>query len=143
MQSSETFLPARLLERATLWGNEYAWPISDIPEVIEAARQSNLVSVEGQLTFRFPSGANGECYWIEVDTLRAVPVDLPWDERVAATAAAALSQFQELQERYDFMAEGRAAFGEQFAELEASGGNPANAVCFEWYVKAKDRPQWR
>ena len=137
MELSETLLPARLLERATLRGNERAWPISDIPEVIEAARLANLISVGGQLQFRFPTGETCECYWVEVDTFRSVSPDLPWPEWVEQTALAAHSQFQDLQDRYDFIAEGRSAFGKYLDEFEASGGDLSDALCFVWYVEAK------
>ncbi|HEX4737640.1 MAG TPA: hypothetical protein VH331_08770 [Allosphingosinicella sp.] len=138
MDVPETKLPARLLERATLRGNEWAWPIGDIPEVIEAARQADLISIGGQLQLRLPAGATCECYWVEVDTFQSVPPGLPWSERVEKTATAAQSQFQDLQQRYNFRAEGRSAFPEQFEELEASGVDPASALCFVWYVEERD-----
>jgi hypothetical protein len=47
--SAKSALPPDLLARALLAGNEYAWPLADIPAVIEAARAANLVSVGGQL----------------------------------------------------------------------------------------------
>lgn len=139
MDLPETLLPARLLERATLRGRERAWPISEIPDVIEAARLANLVNAGGQLQFRIPAGETCECYWVEVDTVRSVSPDLSWPARVEQTAAAARSQFQSLQERYNFIAEGRSAFGDYLNEYEASGGNVRDALCFVWYVEAKPR----
>ena len=138
MASSETLLPAPLLERATLRGNERAWPIGDIPEVIEAARLAELVSVGGQLQLRFPGGGTCECYWVEVDTFKSVSPDLPWHERVEQTASVARSQFQDLLDRYDFIAEGRSAFDKYMDEFEASGGELNDALCFVWYVEAKE-----
>ena len=137
MDLPEAALPALLLERATLRGNEFAWPIGDIPDVIEAARSAGLISVGGQLQFRFPSGEICECYWVEVDTFQSVPADLPWHERVEQTAASALSQFEDLRRRCDFVAEGRSAFRSYMDEFEASGGNLKDAMCFVWYVGAK------
>ena len=53
--------PGQLLERATLRGNERTWPIGDIPEVIEVAKENDLASVGGQLQLRFPDGGTCEC----------------------------------------------------------------------------------
>jgi hypothetical protein len=141
MEPPETKLPAGLLDRATLRGNEWAWPIGDIPEVIEAARQANMVSIGGQLQLRLSSGATCECYWVEVDTFQSVSPDLPWNEGVEKTAAAAQSQFDDLQERYDFMAEAKSAFPLQCEDLEASGADPTSELCFVWYVEGKDAAQ--
>ena len=137
MDLSETALPARLLERATLRGNERAWPIRDIPELIEAARLAGLINVGGQLQFRFPAGGTCECYWVEVDTFKSVPSDLPWDQRVERTAVEARSQFADLQQRYDFISEGRSTFGSYLDEFETSGGDANDAMCFVWYVEGQ------
>jgi len=138
MAEAETRLPEQLLERSTLRGNERAWPVGDIPEVIEAARLADLVSIGGQLQFRFPNGETCECYWVEVDTFKTVPPDLPWSERVEQTATAAHSQFQGLRERCDFIAEGKSAFGKYLDEFEASGGDLSSAQCFVWYVQGPE-----
>jgi hypothetical protein len=138
MQFPERLLPDDLLARATRRGNEYAWPVDDIPKIIEAAKESSLVNIGGQLQFRFPGGGTCECYWVQVDTFQSVPSDLPWAERVARTAEVALSDFQELRTRYDFIAEGR-VFEEEFLKWEAKGGDPAEALCFVWYVTTPSR----
>jgi hypothetical protein len=131
----ETALPPKLLESGRLRGNEWAWPICDIPDVIEAARLRNLLSIGGQLQFRFPEGTC-ELYWIEVNTSRVVPSNLPWRERVEQTAAVALSQFQALQAHYDFLAEGQSSFGQHLQHFRAGGGDMRDAMCFVWYLKA-------
>jgi hypothetical protein len=116
----EKLLPESILKRAALRGNEYAWPIADIPEVIEAARDAGLISIGGQLQFRLPQGKIFERYWIEVDTYKSVSQELPWTERVTRTAEVALAQFEMLQSKYDFLEEGKEY--------------PADAMCFVWYV---------
>jgi hypothetical protein len=138
VQFPEKLFPHDLIERATLRGNEYAWPLEDIPKVIAAARERNLVSIGGQLQFRFPEGGTCECYWVEVDTYQIVPSNLPWADRVARTADAALADLRDLQARCDFIAEGRTAFEEEFQKWEAKGGDPAVAMCFVWYVTTLD-----
>jgi len=95
-----------------------------------------MVSIGGQLQFRFPDGATCECYWVAVDTSKTVSADLPKTELVAQSAAAAVSAFDTLKTRYDFLAEGRSNFSKHFKEFEASGGNPSEVVCFVWYVRA-------
>ena len=137
MDRSEKLLPEHVVIRATLRGNEYAWPVADIPNVIDAARAANLVNIGGQLQFRIPDGGTCECYWVAVDTFQEVSADLPWTERVLATATAALSQFDNLGDEYDFIAEGRSAFGTHLHDFEAQGGDIKDALCFVWYVESQ------
>jgi hypothetical protein len=59
---------------------------------------------------------------------------LPWKERVVGTADAASRDFIALQERFDFMAEGRKAFPSYLDKLLADGRDPAEEMCFVWYV---------
>lgn len=132
MTSTELHLPHDVFQRASLRGNEYAWPIEDIPKVIEAARQANLASVGGQLQFRLPDGGTCECYWVEVDTYKSVPASLPWQERVNQTAAVALADFSHLLSKFDFVAEGRRSFAEHFKRFDAEGGDPIQTMCFVW-----------
>ena len=119
---------------ATLRGNEYAWPIGAIPAVIEAARENNLVNVGGQLQFRLPD-AICECYWVEVDTYKLVPANLPWQERVTKTADVAIESFNRLQKDFDFIAEGRRDFGKYLSQYEEDGGVAQEAMCFVWYFE--------
>ena len=137
MELVERLLPDAVTARATLRGNEYAWPIGDIPMVIEAAKAANLINIGGQLQFRIPEGGTCECYWVEVDTFKEVSTDLSWPERVTARAAAALSQFKILCNQYDFVAEGRSAFGAHLNDFESQGGDISEALCFVWYVESE------
>ena len=143
MTAADALLPRPLLERATLRGNEYAWPIGAIPDVIEAAKSANLVSIGGQLQFRLTEGGTCECYWVEVDTYSSVADDLTWDERVQATAEQGLRQFVALQNRFDFEAEGRSSFAKHIEDFEADGGNLADAMCFVWYLRTEEEAAGR
>ena len=134
LRAAERLLPAELLGRASLCENEYAWPICDIPRVIEAARQANLLNIGGQLQFQFPNGATCECYWVEVDTYKAVSASLPWAERVTQAARVASSEFSRISEKYDFIEEGRRNFDSVFRDFESAGYSPLQAMCFVWYV---------
>jgi hypothetical protein len=128
-------LPRELLDRASLRHGEYAWPVTDIPLVIETVRRANLANVGGQLQFRFHDATICECYWVEVDTYKVVPQSLSWNERVAQTAAAALAGFLSISEKYDFLEQGR-CFTKIVGE-EARGLNLQEAMCFVWYVDAE------
>ena len=71
---------------------------------------------------------------MEVDTYKSVGKALPWSQRVMATAETALRDFGALQERFDFMGEGRKAFPGYLDKLLGDGRDPADAMCFVWYV---------
>jgi hypothetical protein len=131
---AERHLPKDILDRASLRGNEYAWAVSDIPLVVQAAREANLINLGGQLQFRLVDGSTCECYWVEVNTSKTVPESLPWRERVVQTATVALDDFAALSSRFDFFEEGRRSFTSAFAEAEARGDDPHDAMCFVWYV---------
>lgn len=142
--SSIQRLPKSLLERASLEGNEYAWPIADIPKVIEAAKNANLINIGGQLQFRVPDKFGGgicECYWVEVDTYKSVPCELPWDERVTKTADAALSDFENLKAQCDFLKEGWISFEKHLIEAESLGGVAEEMMCFVWYTHDYDEEE--
>jgi hypothetical protein len=81
-----------------------------------------------------PDGGTCECYWIEVDTGKSVAASLPWEERVNQAAAVAFADFARLASEADFIVEGRRAFAEQFRRLEAQGHDPAQSMCFVWYL---------
>lgn len=130
-------LPPDILKRASRAGNEFAWHIQDIPEVISAARTANLINIGGQLQFRLPEGGTCECYWVGVDTYKSVDKALTWTERVRLTAEVALRDFENLQQRYDFVAEGRVGFATYLDALIAKGRSPANSMCFVWYVQSE------
>ena len=136
MDLPEQELPKALVDRSSLRGGEYAWPIHDIPDVIRAAQLANLVSVGGQLQFRLSDGGTCECYWIEIDALEGLPSGLPWVERVSKTAERALAAFEDLRARFDFVGEGRKAFAAHFDKYEAEGGDINQAMCFVWYLES-------
>jgi hypothetical protein len=131
-------LPAQLLARASLRGNEYAWPVDDIPAVIAAARAANLVTIGGQLQFRLPDGRTCECYGVQVDTYRSVEKSLPWGERVVRTADAAARDFAALRSSVDFLAAGRESFAAQLDAEIAAGRDPRDSMCFVWDVLSED-----
>ena len=129
----EMLLPDTLRSAACRSGNEWGWPPETIPLVIDAAETLGLLNVGGQLQFLMPQGTC-ECYWVDVDTYKSVDKRLPWTERVNRTAEAALRDFEALPKRYDFIAEGRVACASYLDGLVAQGRDPADSMCFVWYV---------
>lgn len=134
-----SLLPPDLIGRASLRGQEYAWVPDDIPALIEAAHQANLVNIGGQLQFRFSGGETCECYWVQVDTYKSVSKLLPWPERVRLTAEVAHEAFSKLPSDWDFAVEGRKAFGDQFGAVERIGEDPMKSACFVWYILSEER----
>lgn len=133
MDRSEKQLPAEILERAHVQSGELAWRPSDIPDVIEAAKRANLVSLGGNLQVRVPSGKLGESIYASVDTGR-IPDDMPWERRVEETAKAALNDFLSLQRECDFHAVACESFPSLLEEVQAAWGNPKDAIYFSWLV---------
>ncbi len=128
MSASEEQLPAEILERADLRSNELAWHPSDIPDVIEAARQAKLISLGGDLQVRAPSGLWGEP--VGVGFSIELADDLPWETQVEETAAAGLADFLSFQKRFDF----EAIACESFPTLVAEVGDAKNVIFFSWSV---------
>jgi hypothetical protein len=81
---AEARLPAEILAKASLRGNEYARRVDDIPLVIAATQAMGLVNIGGQLQFRGPD-FTCECYWVQVDTYQAVAREPPFETRVHLT----------------------------------------------------------
>ncbi len=130
-------LPSQLLQRASLLGSdEYAWQLSDIPAVIEASRDAELLSVGGSLQFRIPQKFGGQtcdCYWVAVNTYETVPEDLRWGERVVKTAKAALADFLHLRIKYDdFVKEGMVEYAEQLKAAQDRGARLEDFMYFAW-----------
>jgi hypothetical protein len=117
---AEARLPAEILAKASLRGNEYAWRVNDIPLVIAAAQAKGLVNIGGQLQFRGPD-FTCECYWVQVDTYQAIARDLPFVIRVHLTAEAARSAYDKLRRETDFLAEGRRGFQTYWAATRHKG----------------------
>jgi hypothetical protein len=132
----ERHLPAELRERASQRGNEYGWRIEDIPVVIESARIAGLVSVGGQLQFRFQSGTC-EVWSMEVQPHCQLPPDLAWDEEVEMAAKVAADQFRDLLSKFDLVQEGRKMFPVSFAAEEREGRNARAAMWFVWYLSER------
>ena len=136
---AETRLPPDILARADFRHNEYAWRVIDLPDVIAAARDTNLRNLGGQLQIR-TGDAIGECYWVAVDACQTITEDLPWDVQVRMAADIALKNLAEISKEFDFAQELRDAFPEPVAAYEAAGHSLADAIWFAWYVDGEATP---
>lgn len=134
---AESLLPPEVLARATLRGNEYAWPIDQIPLVVAAAERASLVNLGGQLQFRLTDGGTCECYWVDVHVDFNQLPGPSWAEKVTQSAKIALRSFERLRSSYDFLVEGRGNF-QPVLDAEAKGEDLQAAMCFVWYVADAD-----
>lgn len=125
--------PKHLLDRATLRGREFAWQLDDIPSVIEAVRVAGYINIGGQLQFRLKDGGTCECYEVEVNTCNILE-KLDRSEHVEVSATGALRQFNGLPNQFDFMTQGRAAFGKVFDKSGATESDIKEAMYFVWYA---------
>jgi hypothetical protein len=125
----ERFLPASVLSRASLRGNEYAWPLAAVEATVAAAAASGLANLGGQAQFRIPDGTC-ELYWLSVDSGERRR-DETWDAYVTRTAAEVRTQFAALRERTDFVNE--ALQWPQLARLHAEGVDLNQYLCFVLY----------
>ena len=89
----EHLLSPDVLAKATLRGNEYAWPLAYVEAAIEDGRRRGLAVVGGQAQFRLPGAGTYEFYWIDVDTSDR-QTDEPWPAYVDRSAAEALEKFR-------------------------------------------------
>jgi len=134
---TESKLPADILAKADFRFNEYAWRVEDLPEVIAAAADMNLLNLGGQLQIR-TTEAIGECYWVATDPCANVPEDLPWEVRVRMAAELSLRDLAEIQTEFDFAQEITDAFPDPVAAFIASGGDLKSAIWFAWYVAEEE-----
>lgn len=101
----EEKLPAAVLAKATRSGNELAWSLTDVPEVISAAEASGLGNVGGQPQFIHPDGTC-EPYWLNADS-EARRKDETWPEYVRRSANEVRAGFERIVSETDFEKEAR------------------------------------
>jgi hypothetical protein len=101
----EALLPPAILAKATLRGNEYAWPFEVVEETIFAAQASGLATLGGQAQFRIPEGTC-EMYWLDADASDRRDGE-PWREFVARSTREVVAGFKQKVVSADFLAEAR------------------------------------
>ena len=133
----EELLPAPILAKATLCGKEYAWPLADVEQVIEAARSAGLATLGGQAQFRLPDGIC-EMYWREADASDRKPNE-SWSAFVCRSAGEVLARFKEKVANVDYLAEARRwpFLGKQLEQ----GVDVLAYLCFVLYFQAEKTPE--
>jgi len=63
---------------------------------------------------------------------------MPWHDRVNETADTALLDFENLKTKYNFLEEGRKAFGKYLDEAEELGADIQELMCFVWYTNSEE-----
>ena len=134
MPLPEQLLPARILAKASLCGNEYAWRIDDVEDTIRAAHSSNLATIGGQIQFRLPDGTC-ELYWLAADSSRRRD-DEDWSSFVSRSANEVIEKFRSLQAKFNFVAEGVKEFT-FLSEKHKQGFVLADYLYFILYFEAE------
>ena len=132
---AESRLPANLLARASLRGNEYAWTRPDLPMVFAAAEAAGIANLGGQVQFRLLDGTC-ELYWHEFGPTdrRAGETWASWVSRSRQETAATLARIPPDE---DLVAEGLAQF--DFLRDKATNGvDDGECLCFVCYFSAPD-----
>ena len=130
----EQLLPAIILAKASLSGNEYAWRIHDVEDAIRAAYSTNLATIGGQIQFRLPDGTC-ELYWLEADSSpRRNGED--WSSFVSRSADEVIERFRSLRANSDFVAEGASSFT-FLSERQNQGIVLADYLYFVLYFEAE------
>jgi hypothetical protein len=126
----EQRLPTAVLGKATVRGNEYAWPLSAVEEAVTAAREASLACLGGQVQFRVPEGTC-ELYWLSASSDNRRPGEL-WPAFTDRSAAEVLARFRDLRGRTDFVQEGVQSF-DILRQLQARRVDLGPYLCFVLY----------
>ena len=125
----EEKLPPSVLSKASLRGNEYAWPLSEVEGAVSAAEEVGLANLGGQPQFRLPGGTC-ELYWLNVDAADRREGE-GWSDYVSRSASEVRDAFRKLIAEVDFPAEARRfAF---LAERLSRGEQVVPHLCFVLY----------
>lgn len=128
----EELLPPAILAKASVRGNEYAWDLSDIEEVINAGQDCGLATLGGQAQFRVPDGTC-EMYWICAKSAPRVQEE-PWTHYVQRSANEVLLQIRQIITNTDFRSE--ASQWPLLLERMQQGDEILNYLCFVLYFEA-------
>jgi len=123
-------LPADILARASLRGNEYAWRRSDLPAVFAAAEAAGVANLGGQVQFRLPGGTC-ELYWHEFGASERRDGD-PWEAWVRRSREEAEATLSRIPSEEELIAEGLAQF-DFLREKAADGVDVRESLCFVLY----------
>lgn len=94
LTKAEGRLPVEILEKAIQSANELGWTQEDFPKVIEAARQSKLAVIGGQVQYVLSDGTC-ELYWLSYDSDDR-KINEPWLTYCDRAANECLEKFNKL-----------------------------------------------
>jgi hypothetical protein len=129
----ELRLPVTVLAKASRRGYEHAWPLSDVPEAIAAARACGLATVGGVAQFRIPAGTC-ELYWRSADAEPRRSGER-WGEYVARSADEVTAAIRELP-LAEMVAEGLQ--WPHVAALRHAGADVSEYLCVVLYFDAPE-----
>jgi hypothetical protein len=127
----EESLPPEILLKASRRGDEYAWRLPDVLEVIAAARALGLATLGGQVQFRTPGGTC-ELHWLSADAEDRHPGE-SWEDYVARSADEVSRKVRSLAEVTNFIGEGISF--PHLAELRSKGEALEEYLCFVLYFE--------
>jgi len=134
-QEPELKLPNDILQIAIRSGNEFGWKKNDIINAIEAAKNTGLATIGGQVQFVFPDGTC-ELYWIEYDS-DEIGNNEEWESYVQRTASECISKLKSILSTYDLIEEGKKHF-EFLKKKEEAGFDLNNHLIFIVYFDEKE-----
>lgn len=131
---TERQLPSVVLEKATLRGNEYAWPFNAVEDAIESAARAGYAVIGGQPQFRLPD-ATYEMYWIDIDASEREEGEA-WEQYVVRSAKEVIEAFRSVVASTDFKNE-----AQRWPALEEkmSRGEPVlDQLCAVLYFESEE-----
>ncbi len=135
----KTSLARQVLERAHADRFELAWRPLDIPAVIDAIRDADLVSLGGDPQFRFPDGSVAELPDHGIDITCVENTRLSWARQVTDSANEAMSLIGEISPEA-LVEQGWSRFYLAFSEQKAAGFDPADHLYITWESAGRVMP---
>ena len=133
---SEDRLPESIRRKASVSPEgEHAWRQADVEEAIEAARDTGLGCLGGQVQFRPPDGIC-EAYWLKCDPAERQPEE-SWQEYVSRSADETLEAYRQLCRTTDFRAVAR-EWEVLRASMDRDGYDPTTGLWFVLYFVSEE-----
>lgn len=137
MKDAELNLPADVLAKAVVSGNEYGWRKGDVIHAVEAARSVGLAVLGGQVQFVVP-GATCELYWKEYGPTQRKPGE-SWESFAARSVEETLVSLERVMKN-DLVQEGVSNFS-LLRKWQAEGMNLEDQLLFIVYFQAEEEAE--
>ena len=129
----EQQLPSSVRQKASLRGNEYAWPIEAVEEAVRAGAACGLANLGGQAQFRIPDGTC-ELYEVSLDSTERRPGE-PWGSYITRAAEEVLTQFAAIRQQTNFLE--KALRWPALRQLHQHGAELDQYLCFVLYFASE------